>query len=219
MDDKKIQKLKTGTTTVGLLCKGAVIMAADRKATMGYLVANKETLKIVELDKHLGMTIAGSVGDAQALERYLKAELRLYELEEGRKMNVKSIATLVANILYSRSYFPYYVQLLVGGMDEKPRLFSFDPSGSLMEEKKYFSTGSGSVMALGVLEDNYKEGMEVDAAKRLAVRAVKAATERDIASGGTGIDLVIIDSNGFHKMDDGQVKALLEIKSEVKTEK
>ncbi len=219
MDDKKIQKLKTGTTTVGLLCKGAVIMAADRKATMGYLVANKETLKIIQLDSHLGMTIAGSVGDAQALERYLKAELRLYELEEDRKMNVRSIATLVANILYSRSYFPYYVQLLVGGIDERPRLFSFDPSGSLMEEKKYFSTGSGSVMALGVLEDNYKEDMDADTAKRLAVRAVKAAIERDIASGGTGIDLVIIDSGGFRKLSDDQVKALLEMKNEAKAAK
>ena len=157
MEEKHLERLKTGTTTVGVLAKDAVILAAERKATMGYLVASKHTKKIAKLDDHVGMTIAGSVGDAQALERYLKAEMKLFELQENRKMPVKASATLIANILYSRSYFPYYVQLLVGGYDEKPRLFSFDPSGSVIEEKEFFSTGSGSVMALGVLEDTYKK--------------------------------------------------------------
>ncbi|MEE9323839.1 MAG: archaeal proteasome endopeptidase complex subunit beta [Candidatus Aenigmarchaeota archaeon] len=203
-----MENLKTGTTTVGILGDGFVVLAAERKATMGYLVASKHTKKILKLDKHVGMTIAGSVGDAQALERYIKAEMKLYELEESRKISIKAIATLVSNILYARSYFPYYVQLLIGGHDGKPKLFSFDPTGSVIEEKDYFSTGSGSVMALGVLEDKHKEGIDLEGAKKLAVRAVRAATERDIASGGTGIDLVVITSKGFTVVSEEEVRNL-----------
>ncbi len=209
MTERKIENLKTGTTTVGIIGKGFIVLSAERKATMGYLVASKHTKKIIELDKHAGMTIAGSVGDAQALERYIKAEMKLYELEESRKISIKAVATLVSNILYARSYFPYYVQLLIGGHDGKPRLFSFDPTGSVIEEKDYFSTGSGSVMALGVLEDKYKEGIDLEGTKRLAVRAVKAATERDIASGGSGIDLAVITPQGFKMAPEEEVKNLM----------
>ncbi|MCK5022658.1 MAG: archaeal proteasome endopeptidase complex subunit beta [Candidatus Aenigmarchaeota archaeon] len=209
MIEKKIENLKTGTTTVGIKGKDFIILAAERKATMGYLVASKNAKKIIQLDDHVGMTIAGSVGDAQALERYLKAEFKLYELEEGRKIPVKSAASLVSNILYARSYFPYYVQLLIGGHDTESKLFSFDPSGSVIEERDFFSTGSGSVMALGVLEDSFKSSLGLDELKRIAVRSVKAATERDIASGGSGIDLVVINSKGFKKVSDEEVKKLL----------
>jgi proteasome beta subunit len=209
MSEKGLEKLKTGTTTVGILGKDFVILAAERKATMGYLVASKYTKKILQLADYAAMTIAGNVGDAQALERYIKAEIKLYELEEDRKMPIKAIATLVSNILYARSFFPYYVQLLIGGYDDKPRLFSFDPSGSVIEEKEYFSTGSGSVIALGVLEDKYKEGMDLESAKKLALRSIKAAIERDIGSGGTGIDLVVITEKGFTQISDEEVKNLL----------
>lgn len=209
MSEKKIEKLKTGTTTVGIKGKDFVVLAAERKATMGYLVASKHAKKIIRLDDHAGMTIAGSVGDAQALERYLKAEMSLYELEEDRKIPIKAAATMVSNILYSRSYFPYYVQLLVGGYDNEPRLYSLDPSGSVVEERDYFSTGSGSVMALGVLEDSYRKGLDMEAAKGIAVRAVKAAVKRDIASGGSGIDLVVITGQGFKKLGDEEVKKLI----------
>jgi proteasome beta subunit len=210
MTERKIENLKTGTTTVGIKGKDFVILAAERKATMGYLVASTHAKKIIELDDHVGMTIAGSVGDAQALERYIKAEMKLYELEEGRKIPIKAAANLVSNILYSRSYFPYYVQLLIGGHDTESRLFSFDPSGSVVEERDFFSTGSGSVMALGVLEDSFKRGVDLETSKKIAVRAVKAATERDIASGGSGIDLAIVTSKGFKRATDEEVKKLLE---------
>jgi proteasome beta subunit len=209
MIEKRIENLQTGTTTLGILGKDFVVLAAERKATMGYLVASKNTKKIMQLENHAGMTIAGSVGDAQALERYIKAEIKLYQFEEARRISIKSIATLVANILYARSYYPYYVQLLIGGYDTAPRLFSFDPSGSVVEEESYFSTGSGSVMALGVLEDNYKEGLDVESAKKLAVRAVRAAIERDIASGGSGIDVTIITQKGYTMLTNDEVKALM----------
>ena len=207
--EKEIEKLKTGTTTVGVVCKDAVVLGAERKATMGYLVASKDTPKIKKLDEHIAMTVAGLVGDAQALDRYIKAELKLYKLQEEMAISVKAAANLVANILYSRRFFPYYVQLLLGGYDDKPRLFSLGADGSVIEEKEYFSTGSGSPMALGVLEDGYKKDLTKEDAKKLVARAIDSARKRDIASGGSGIDIVVIDSKGIHFISDEEVKKLL----------
>lgn len=209
MKESDIEKLKTGTTTVGLLCKDAVILGAERKATMGYLVASKNVEKIKQVDEHIGMTIAGAVGDAEAINRLIKAELKLYKLEEGKKIPVSAAANLIANILYSRRFYPYIVQLVVGGFDSSSRLYSFDPTGGIVEEEEYFSSGSGSPIAFGVLEDKFKKGMSVDDAKRLVARAISAATKRDINSGGYGIDLVVIDSRGFHKVSEEEVKKFL----------
>lgn len=207
--DEKIKELrKTGTTTVGVVCKGAVVLGAEKKATMGYMVATKAAEKIMRLDEHIAMTIAGLEGDAQALGRLVKAELQLYRLQEEKRISVQGAASLVSNILYSRRFYPYIVQLVVGGYDRGPRLFSFDPSGSMTEEKEYFSTGSGSPFAMGVLEAQFKPGMELDAAKKMVARAIKSAMERDIASGGKGIDLVVIDGRGFHQMEPEEAMKL-----------
>jgi proteasome beta subunit len=206
---EKPKQMETGTTTVGVIADGAVVLGADRKATMGYLVSSKHFPKILQLDERLAMTTAGVVGDAQALARYIKAELRLYEFNESSKASVKNAAVLVSNILYSRRMFPYIVQLVIGGYDKKPRLFSLDPSGGLAEEKEYFATGSGSVIAFGVLEDKFKPDLPVEEAKKLVARAVTAATKRDIASGGDGIDVVVIDSKGYKMLGDDEIKKLV----------
>ena len=198
------EKVKTGTTTVALICKDAVVLAADRKATMGYLVASKDVLKILKLDDHIYMTVAGAVGDAQALERYIRAEIKLYKLHEDRKITVEGAAHLTSNILYSRKYYPYWVQLIVAGFDSAPHLYTLAPDGSIIEEK-YYSTGSGSPMVFGVLENEYKDNMPLEDAKNLAARAVAAATRRDIASGGSGIDVVVIDRKGATKLTDAEV--------------
>ena len=208
--DEKPKNMKTGTTTVGVIADGAVVLGADRKATMGYLVSSKHMPKIIQIDDRMAMTTAGMVGDAQALAKYIKAELKLYYFNEGLKASVKGASTLVSNILYSRRFYPYMVQLVIGGYDNKPRLFSLDPAGGLTEEKEYFSTGSGSVMAFGVLEDSFKPNLPVDEAKKLVARAVRAATKRDIASGGDGIDIVVIDSKGYKELSDDEIKKLLD---------
>ena len=196
---KKLVNIKeTGTTTVGIVCKDAVILAAEKKSTLGYLVASKESEKIIPLDDHIAMTIAGASGDAQILARYLKAEFKLFEILHRRKIMVKGAATLLSNILQSSKYLPYYVQLIIGGVDEKgPHLFDLDAIGGIEEEKKFTSTGSGSPIALGVLEDQYKEDMTIEEGKELAKRAIKAAIERDIASGGKGIDIAVITKEGI----------------------
>lgn len=201
--------MKTGTTTVSIVGKDAVIMAADRKATMGYLVASKDVEKIAKLQNHIGMTIAGVVGDAQTLVKYLTAEYNIYRLQEGRKIPLRSAAALAANILYSRRFYPYFVQLIIAGHDDEgPSLYTLSPDGSVIPEK-YFSTGSGSPMAFGLLEQGFREGMGTEEAAKLAANSVKVAVRRDIASGGSGIDVVIIDSKGYKKLDDAKVKSML----------
>jgi proteasome beta subunit len=194
--DEKPDVRKTGTTTVGIVCRDGVVLAADKKSTLGYLVASKESEKIIQIDDNLALTTAGYSGDNQALARYLRAEIKLFAIQNGRRLSVKGAAVLLSNILQGAKYYPYLVQNILGGFDEKPAIFSLDALGSVEEEKKFFSTGSGSPMALGVLEDNYKEGLSVEEGTKIVLRAISAAIERDIASGGRGIDVAIITKSG-----------------------
>ncbi len=195
---KDLPVRKSGTTTVGLICKDGVVVAAEKKSTLGYLVASKESEKIYPIDDKIVMTIAGVSGDAQTLVRYMRAELKLFEMENKRKLSVKGAATLLANILQSSKILPYFVQLIIAGVDDSgPAIFSLDAVGGLEEEKKFFSTGSGSPIALGVLEDAYKPDITVEEGAKLAIRAIKAAVERDIASGGKAIDVVKITEKGI----------------------
>ncbi len=199
---------KKGTTTVGLVGKDGVVLAADMRASMGYFIANKEAEKIHKLDDRIGMTIAGSVGDAQALVRWMQAELRLYNLQNGKHMSVESTATLLSNILFQQKFFPFLVQLVVAGVDENgPSIFNLDPIGGVTTEK-YTSTGSGSPVAYGVLESNYKEGMNVEQLLPIAARAINIAMKRDAAT-GDGINLVSITSKGYKKYSKEEIETLL----------
>lgn len=210
---KQTNALKTGTTTVGIICKDGVVLAAEKKATLGYLVASKEDIKIVEIMPHIGMSQAGVVGDVQALTKYLRAESKLYELRNKKRISVKASATLLSNILYSSrwSFFPYMVQLILGGYDDKgPSLFILHPDGSKLEEKEFFATGSGSPMAFGVLETLFKEGLSLEEGKLVAIKAVKSGVERDIGSGGKGIDVAVIDKKGFRMLEKKEVEKTLE---------
>jgi proteasome beta subunit len=197
IDEEKPEVRKTGTTTVGLICKDGVVLAAEKKSTMGYLVASKESEKILPIADHIAMTIAGVSGDAQTLARYMKAELKLFEIQNQRRISVKGACTLLSNILQGSKFFPYYVQLILAGFDDGPKIFSLDAIGGWEEEKKFFSTGSGSPIALGVLEDSYKDNLTVEEGKKIALRAIKAAIERDIASGGKGVDVAVITKEGI----------------------
>ena len=149
MDD-----VKKGTTTIGLIVKDAVILAAEQKSTMGYLVDSKVAQKIYQLDDHVGLTIAGSVGDALAMVRLLKAQLKLYKLERG-PITIRGAATLISNILQGSKYFPYMNQFILAGYDKEPAVYSVDPFGGFDFKDKFYSTGSGSPFAYGVLEAEF----------------------------------------------------------------
>ncbi len=204
----EIEARKTGTTTLGLICKDAVIVAADRKATMGYMVESKEERKVFPLDKHIALTTAGGAGDAEALVRMLKAQFKLYKLERG-PITLKAASTLLANILQGNKYYPYFVQLILAGYDSEPHVYSIDMVGAVSGYDKYFSTGSGSPFVYGVLESAYKENMSVDDAVALAVKAVKSAVERDIASGGKGFIVAVIDKSGYRELTAQELKQYL----------
>ncbi len=206
---EKLKKLK-GTTTVGLICSDGIVMAADKRATMNYFIANKDVQKIFEIDTHLGMTIAGAVGDAQALVRLLQAEAQLYKLDKGRPMPVKAATTLFANLLNQYKFAPFFVQLLVGGVDTAPRVYNLDPFGGVTEEK-FVSTGSGSLTAYGYLEEAYKEERPIRENLRVAAKAISIAIRRD-AGTGDAIDLVSIGKDGFRRYSKDEVKRLLEAK-------
>ncbi len=200
------QALHTGTTTVGIIVKDAVVMATERRATMDHFIAHKEAkgLKLNQIDTHAAMTVAGLVGDAQVLVRYMSAELELYRLQRRVNMPIQAAATLLSNMLNQSKFYPYMVQLLVGGYDKKPHLFSVDAAGGSIEDE-YCSTGSGSPFVYGVLENGFRRDMSVDEGIELAIRGITAAKARDSASGGL-IDVAVIDkTNGFKRLSDEEV--------------
>ncbi len=192
-------ELKTGTTTVGLIAKDCVVLASDQRATMGYLIANKTAQKIYKITDRIGATIAGSVADAQAIMELLRAEAKLFEIQRGRPMRVKALTRLLSNILFSARGM-YLLQCLVGGFDDLgPQVYYTDLIGSVLPDK-YTATGSGSPVALGVLEAEYKEDLPEDKAVELAIRAIAAAIERDAATGNS-ILVSVIDKDGYRAID------------------
>ncbi|MEA2070513.1 MAG: proteasome subunit beta [Asgard group archaeon] len=201
------KQLAKGTTTVALKGKDSVVLVADMRASMGTLVASDHAKKVHQLNDFSAMTIAGLVSDAQYIVDIMKAQLRLFELDRKRKPKISMIANLVKNMLYQqyRSYFPYFVQLIVGGWDKLgPHIFSFDMSGSLSEDD-WFATGSGSPVAMGVLEALYDEDLSESEAIKLALKSLKAAIKRDTAT-GDGIRAVIIDEEGFKELSKEEIQ-------------
>ncbi len=200
---------KTGTTILGMVCKDGVIIATERRATMGTLIAHKATKKLYKIDEHLALGTAGLVGDLQVLSRYLCAEVNLYRLKRDRKIPVKSAATLMSNILNQRKFAPYYVQLILAGWDtEGGHVYSLDAAGGAIPDK-YTAGGSGSPYVFGVLEDQYKDDMTVDEGIDIAARAISAAMGRDSAS-GNGIDIGVINEKEFKMISEGEIKTRLE---------
>jgi proteasome beta subunit len=192
-------ELKTGTTTVGLIAKDCVVLASDQRATMGFLIANKTAKKIYQITDRIGATIAGSVADAQAIMDLLKAESKLFEIHRGRPIRVRALTRLFSNIMF-QARGGYMLQCLVGGFDDEgPQVFYTDYIGSVLPDK-FASTGSGSPVALGVLESEYKDDLPKKKAIEIAVRSVAAAIERDAASGNS-ILVSVIDKDGYHEVD------------------
>ena len=198
---------KTGTTTVALKCKDGIVLAADKRATMGNFISNKEAEKVYQIDDKIAATIAGGVGDAQSVMRLLRAEAKLFKMNRKQPMTVKGAATLMANVLNGNRYYPYLVMSIVAGVDDRPRIFSIDPVGGQMEED-CVSTGSGSPVAYGVLESQYKKEKTVKDNIPIAIKAVKVAQERDAAS-GNGVTLATITDEGFKLFDEAEVSKMV----------
>ena len=206
---EQYQETMKGTTTIGLVFAGGVILATEKRATMGFMIASKRAKKVYKVADRIGMTTAGGVGDAQQLARILTVECNLYQIRRSRSITVGASSTLLSNYLNQNRYFPYYVQLLVGGVDDHgPSVYSVDAMGGATKEEEIVATGSGSPMAYGVLEDRYHPNMTEDEAIELAIRALKAAMKRDAGS-GEGIHVVVITKDQYLEMSEDALKKYL----------
>jgi proteasome beta subunit len=199
------EEVAEGTTTIGITAGDSVVLTTEQRASMGNLVASKTAKKIYQVTDDAAMTISGGVGDGQNLAKTLKVEANLYEMRRGKSITMTGLASMAGNVM--RSYFFYVVPLLGGVDDEGAHVFSLDPAGGVMEEE-FASTGSGSTMAYGVLEDGYNDELTLDEAKTLAVRALESAMERDTASGDGIILAEITPEEGFRQLDDEEVEAI-----------
>ncbi|MFQ6051780.1 MAG: archaeal proteasome endopeptidase complex subunit beta [Candidatus Hydrothermarchaeota archaeon] len=187
-----------GTTTVGVVCDDGVVLGTETRVSMGNLIVHKKFEKIFEIDTHIAATTSGVVSDAQGLMRYAQAEAKLYRMRTGRPMPVEATATLMANILHYYKIYPFMVQLVIGGYDERPRLFSLDAVGSVIEEN-VISTGSGSPIAYGIIEGEYKKRMNVKEGIDIVRSALMAAMGRDVFSGNE-ISICVINEKGISKL-------------------
>ena len=195
-----------GTTTVGITCKDGVVFASERRASMGNLVAHKVAEKIFKIDNHIAATIAGSVADAQSLMKIISAETALYRLRNGKDISLEAAAAVSSNILHSS---PAYVHTLIGGVDDTgASIYSLDAAGGMIKDT-FISTGSGSTFAYGVLEDRFHEDITVEEAKELALRAIKAATERDTYS-GNGFLVAEVTKDGYKMLEKEEVESIIE---------
>ena len=200
------EKLK-GTTTVGIVCKDGVVLAADKRASLGNMVLSKEVTKIFQIDDHLALAGAGNVGDILSLVRLLRAEAKLYRAKVGKEMSVKALATLTSNILHGSRFMPYFGWFLIAGYDEKPGLYSIDMAGGVTEDK-FIAAGSGMEFAFAVLEGGYKENLDLEDGMKLALKAIKIATKRDVFT-GDGITLVVVTKDGYRELGKEEIEALL----------
>jgi proteasome beta subunit len=187
-----------GATTVGVIFKEGVILASEKRVSYGYLIVSKTGKKVFRLTDHIGAACAGLVSDMQVLIREVEAYGNLFNLDVGRPISVRSAAKLMSSLLFNRRLTPLITQTIVGGVDkEGPSLYSLDPLGSVLPDR-YTVVGSGTEIAMGVVEEGYKDNMGMDEAKDLVTRAMKSAVSRDIMS-GDGIDFLIITKDGIRE--------------------
>ncbi len=176
--------LPTGATVVGIKCSDGVVVATDSLITWGTFVLTDKGVKAFKLTDTIVLASAGLTSDYQMLVNRLKAQIKLYELNQKKEITVKALSKMLANTLYARRMAPLYVQTVVVGVDaDGPQLFTLDMGGSLIPDD-FTATGSGVAPAYGVLEDGYKPTLTLKEAEEMAINAVKAGIARDAQSGG-----------------------------------
>lgn len=194
-----MQERKTGTTVVAIKTKDGVVIASDKRVSCGYLVYSKEGEKIIKITDNIVIAAAGVYADLQFLAKILSANLKLKELRSGKKVTAREAAYFLSAMMYARRLLPYLVEVIVAGKDNGGfGIYTLDPAGSIIEEKKFIATGSGMMFALGILEAEYKEDLSLEEAKELARKAIYTAIQRDMAS-GDGIEIVSITDEGIER--------------------
>tara|TARA_Y100000310_G_C20516884_1_gene731629 strand:- start:242 stop:889 length:648 start_codon:yes stop_codon:yes gene_type:complete len=207
-------QLKTGTTTLGLVCKDGIVLGADKRATAGHMIVDKRAEKVHIISDDFAVTIAGGVSDAQLLIKLIKAELKLKEVRTNKSPTTKEAANLLGGLLYSNirkmSMIPGIAHFLLGGKDNTGlHLYDLFPDGSVTKVRDFISSGSGSVFAYGVLETQYDPNMSTADGVKLAVKAINTALQRDSAS-GNGVDVIVINEKEIRREIEKEVAYNLE---------
>ena len=185
-----------GATTLGIVFSEGVLLASEKRVTYGYFVMSKAGKKVFKITDNIGAACAGLVSDMQVLVREAEAHANLFKLDSGRKISVRSAAKVMSNLLFGRRLFPLITQTIIGGVDEDgASIYVLDVLGSVIPDK-YAAVGTGAEIAVGVLEENYREDMGLEEVKEMAVRAMKSAISRDSMS-GNGIDFLIFTKEGI----------------------
>jgi proteasome beta subunit len=184
-----------GATAVGLVFDDGVVLAAEKRFTYGNFIMSKTGKKVFMLNSNTGAAFAGMIGDMQVLARNMQSLIRMREMEIRRKMTPNSVAKLMSVVMYNRKMAPFLNQVILAGVDGTPSIYILDALGSVIPDK-YAVIGSGTEIAIGVVESEFADGMDEEKAKQLAIKSIKAASQRDAAS-GDGIDLMVISKAGI----------------------
>lgn len=207
--------VKKGTTTVGIVCKDGIVLASEKRATIGSFIADKRAEKIVLITDKIALTTAGTVSDAQLLVKLMRAELKLKQVRTNHDATIKEAANLLAGMIYGNirkmSMIPGITQFLLAGIDPHGvHLYDLFVDGSIMETSDYVSSGSGSIVVYGILEAMYKKDLSLKEGIDLALKGVNAAMQRDSAS-GNGIVIYTITKSGIKKILDKDIETTIKV--------
>lgn len=189
-----------GATAVGITYDGGVVFASEKRIAYGNFLVSKSTKKTFPLTPKVGATCAGLVADMQILSLQIAALAKIRKMELKREIPPNTIAKMMSNMMYERRFFPLLTQVIVGGVVDKPVIYTLDPLGSVLPDE-YAAVGTGAEMALGVLDPQFKANMTEQEAIDLAKKAVKSATLRDSFS-GDGIDILVINNEGIKEFTE-----------------
>jgi proteasome beta subunit len=212
-----------GTTIVAVAFADGVIMAGDRRATMGNIIAQRDMQKVFPADTYSCIGIAGTAGIAVEMVQLFQVELEHYEKIEGNSLSLDGkanrLAAMIRGNLGAAMQGLAVVPLFAGFDLEAPdtahagRIYSYDVTGARYEEHSFHSVGSGSVFARGALKKRYVEGASEQAAARLCVEALYDAADDDSATGGPDVTrrifpvVAVVDEHGYHRLSDEEVGA------------
>jgi len=186
-----------GATAVGIAFKDGVVLGADKRFSYGSFLMSRSIKKVFKISESAGAACAGMISDMQVIMREISTYVRLREMETKRRVPPNSIAKLLSILLYREKLFPLLTEIVVGGVDGESMIYVLDPLGSVIPDK-YVAVGSGAETAIGILENEYREGMSEAEAVELVIKSIKAAALRNISS-GDGADMLIIKESGVEE--------------------
>jgi proteasome beta subunit len=192
-----IEQYIPGATAVGIVFKDGVVLAAEKRLALGNFIMSRGAKKVFPITEYTGAACAGMIADMQVLVRNVQAIIKMREMELHRPVKPNSVTKLMSVIMFERRMFPLLTQVILGGVGEEASIYVLDPLGSVIPDK-YAVIGSGSEIAIGVIESEYKEDIDEKTAKELTLKAIKASSQRDSAS-GDGVDMLVITRNGIHE--------------------